>query len=183
MQIDESAINLKTYSKILDSVVTELENIGFLVEKKDNEIIATKHIDYIFALSSWDTLLKPDEQAIFTSKNNLFTKEYELNANIDLTGYSKTAKEINLDKELKELIDIEFNLTLPSKAQENNATVVSGKNLSWKLNYGEVNEIYAKYEILDTGTMVALCASIMLFVAIFIVFLKNKNKNEININV
>lgn len=180
IKISEGAVDLRNYSSMIDSIVLELQQNGFEVERNNEEIKASKYIEYIFALSGGDTLLRPFEQSVFTKENKFFSTIYELNANIDLTGYSTTEKEINLDNEIKELSSINFNLKLPSNAKATNATNDDGKNLSWDLKYGENNQIYAKYIVTDFASIIAVFIAVIVFVIIFVVFFKRKNDNSIN---
>lgn len=180
MKLSDEIVDLRNYSSMIDSIVLELEQNGFEVERNDKEIKASKYIEYIFALAEGDTLLKPFEKSIFTKENKFFSKVYELNANIDLTGYSTTEKEISLDNEIKELANINFNLTLPSKAKQTNATNVDGNNLKWELKYGENNQIYVKYVVADFASIISVFIAVIVFVTIFAVLFKRKNDNSVN---
>jgi hypothetical protein len=172
-------LDIDIYSSVIDSVITELEEMNFNVTRNSNEIKATKRIENIFELSNWDSLIKEVDGDIFSVNKKQFTKEYILNGKIDLTGYSSTNKEMKLDEELKSLLDITFNLTLPSKAIDSNATKINGRNLVWNLEYGEVNFINVNYSLINVETLLLSGVATIVLLGILI-FLIKFNKKKLN---
>lgn len=169
LQFDNSQINIANYSKITDSITEELEEKGFVVETSEKQIKAIKDIENILDLSDWDSLMKSNNGEIFTVDNNFFFKKYNLDAKIDFTGYSTTVKELNLDKELNNLIKIKFAIKLPAKYTSTNADIMVEEDLLvWGLEYGEVNNIQASYRMINVGVISATIGVVVAGILIFI---------------
>ena len=172
MQFDNSQINIADYSKITNSITEELEEKGFVVETSEKQIKAVKCIENILDLSDWDSLIKSNNGTIFTVDNKFFFRKYNLDAKIDFTGYSTTVKELNLDKELNNLIKIKFAIKLPAKYTSTNADIMVEEDLLvWGLEYGEVNNIQASYRMISVG---AISATIGVVVAAILIFILRK---------
>lgn len=178
INIEETEINIDIYSEIIDSIILDLQANDFVVEKTINEIKATKQIDNILELDELDSLIKANGMYIVNSEKGIFTTEYIFDANIDLTGYSKTAKELKLDKELKELLDIKFNLNLPVKSNNSNLEIENSKNLTWDLSYGEENVIKAEYSLINAEIVIIPMLTVIIFAIILIVIKAVKSKKE-----
>lgn len=169
LQFDNSQINIADYSKITNSITEELEEKGFVVETSEKQIKAVKYIENILDLSDWDSLIKSNNGTIFTVDNKLFFKKYNLDAKIDFTGYSTTVKELNLDKELNNLIKIKFAIKLPAKYTSTNADIMVEEDLLvWGLEYGEVNNIQASYRMISVGAISTTVAVVFTAILIFI---------------
>lgn len=172
LQFDNSQINIADYSKITNSITEELEEKGFVVETSEKQIKAVKCIENILDLSDWDSLIKSNNGTIFTVDNKFFFRKYNLDAKIDFTGYSTTVKELNLDKELNNLIKIKFAIKLPAKYTSTNADIMVEEDLLvWGLEYGEVNNIQASYRMISVG---AISATIGVVVAAILIFILRK---------
>lgn len=175
MKIEETEINIDIYSGIIDTIVAELTTNEFVVERTQNEIKATKQIDNILELDELDSLIKANDLYIIKSEKGIFTTDYIFDAKIDLTGYSKTAKELKLDKELKELLDIKFNLNLPVKSSDSNLENKQTKNLSWNLSYGEENILKATYSLINVEIVIIPILTLVIF-AIILIIIKHKKQ-------
>jgi len=178
INIEETEINIDIYSGIIDSIILDLEANEFIVERTEYEVKATKQIDNILELDELDSLIKANDMYIVKSEKGIFTTDYIFDANIDLTGYSQTAKELKLDKELKELLDIKFNLNLPVKSSDSNLEIEQVKNLTWNLSYGEENVIYATYSLINAEIMIIPILTVIIFAAILIVIKIKKDKKQ-----
>ena len=178
INIAETEINIDMYSGIIDSIILDLEANEFVVKRTENEIKATKQIDNILELDELDSLIKANDMYIVESEKGIFTTDYIFDANIDLTGYSKTAKEMKLDKELKELLDIRFNLNLPVKSTESNLEVGQAKNLTWDLTYGEKNIIKVEYSLINIEIVLIPVFAVIIFATILIVIKVVKDKKQ-----
>ncbi len=178
INIEEVEINIDIYAKIIDSIILDLEANEFIVERTENQVKATKQIDNILELDELDSLIKANDMYIIESEKAFFTTDYILDANIDLTGYSKTAKELKLDKELKELLDIKFNLNLPVKSSDSNLEIENSKKLTWNLSYGEENVIKAQYSLINAEIVIIPILAMIIFGIILIVIKVIKSKKE-----
>lgn len=178
INIEEAEINIDIYAGIIDSIILDLEANEFVVERTENQVKATKQIDNILELDELDSLIKANDMYIIESEKAFFTTDYILDANIDLTGYSKTAKELKLDKELKELLDIKFNLNLPVKSSDSNLEIENSKKITWNLSYGEENVIKAQYSLINAEIVIIPVLTIIIFTIILIVIKVIKSKKE-----
>lgn len=178
INIEETEINIDIYSGIIDSIILDLQANDFIVERTTNEVKATKQIENILELDELDSLIKANDMYIVDSKKGIFTTDYIFDANIDLTGYSKTAKELKLDKELKELLDIKFNLNLPVKSSDSNLEIENSKNLTWNLSYGEENVIKAEYSLINAEIVIIPILTLIIFAIILIVIKVIKSRKE-----
>jgi len=178
ISIEETEINIELYSEIVDSIILDLEANEFLVERSQNEIRATKQIENVLELDELDSLIKANDMYIVNSEKGIFTTDYVFDAKIDLTGYSKTAKELKLDKELKELLDIKFNLNLPTKSSDSNLETKQTKNLTWDLSYGEENVLYATYSLVNAEVVIIPILTLIIFTIILIVIKIMKDKKQ-----
>ncbi|MBE5812831.1 MAG: hypothetical protein E7314_04170 [Clostridiales bacterium] len=178
INIEETEINIDIYSGIIDSIILDLEANEFVVERTTNQVKATKQISNILELDELDSLIKANDMYIIKSEKGIFATDYIFDANIDLTGYSKTAKELKLDKELKELLDIKFNLNLPVKSSDSNLGIGQTKNLTWNLAYGQENVIKAGYSLINAEIVIIPILTIIIFAIILIVIKVIKSKKE-----
>jgi len=178
INIEETEINIDIYSGIIDSIILDLEANEFVVERTTNQVKATKQISNILELDELDSLIKANDMYIIKSEKGIFATDYIFDANIDLTGYSKTAKELKLDKELKELLDIKFNLNLPVKSSDSNLGIGQTKNLTWNLAYGQENVIKAGYSLINAEIVIIPILTIIIFAIILIVIKVTKSKKE-----
>lgn len=118
----------------------DAETEGYTIETYENDTIqgfkATKHFDDITSFSfsdlSSDTVSDLKNDGIIIEKKGNYNT-YSQNASIDLSSLAQMGS----------YISIKYSVTLPTKAKENNATIVSneGKTLTWDLTVGEVNQI------------------------------------------
>ena len=178
VKLEDVEINVDIYEGIIDAIVTELETNGFVVERTEETVKATKKIENVLEIDELDSLIKTDATNVVRMEKNFFVTRYYLDAKVDLTGYSKTAKELKLDKELKELLDIKFNLNLPVKSNVSNAEIENGKMLTWKLNYGEENIIKVEYSFINKEIVIIPSIVIAVFVLIFVLLKKYKDKKQ-----
>lgn len=178
VKLQDIEINVEIYEEIIDAIVTELEANDFVVERTKETIKATKEIDNVLEMDELDSLIKTDETSIVRSEKKLFVTKYYLDAKVDLTGYSKTAKEIKLDKELKEFLDIKFNLNLPVKSNSSNSEIENGEMLTWKLNYGEENIIKVEYSLINKEVVIIPLITVAVFGVFFILLKKYKDKKQ-----
>lgn len=178
IKIEDAKINIDIYSGIIDVIIKELETNEFVVTREINKIKAIKEIENILDLDELDSLIKSNGDYIVRSDEGFFTTNYIFDAKIDLTGYSKTAKELKLDKELKELLDISFELNLPSEAKYSNSNVEEGKILAWDLEYGEENIIQVGYSLLNWWAIAAIVLIIVILVVILILLKIRKDKKQ-----
>ena len=178
VELEEAEINVDVYSGVVDSIIKELENNGFVIEKTTNQIRAAKQIDNILELDEFDSLIKANDLYIVREEEGVFTTSYYFDAKIDLTGYSKTAKELKLDKELKELLDINFKLNLPVDSKDSNLEEKQSQNLSWDLIYGEENIIKAEYSLINAEVAIITILTVIIFAIILIAIKFIKTKKE-----
>lgn len=178
VNLEDVEINVDIYEGIIDAIVTELETNGFVVERTEETVKATKKIENVLEMDELDSLVKTDATNVVRMEKNFFVTRYYLDAKVDLTGYSKTAKELKLDKELKELLDIKFNLNLPVKSNVSNAEIENGEMLTWKLNYGEENIIKVEYSFINKEIVIIPSIVIAVFVLIFVLLKKYKDKKQ-----
>lgn len=172
MQIDETKISLKEYNSIIEEIINSLKENNFNVEKLDNGIKATKYIKNILEMSSFDSLLKEEDSNIFSYNEGIFTDKYELNGKIDLTGYSKSQKELKLDEEIKKIVNITLKIKLPTRVKHTNAQQISGDILTWNLEYGKSNEIIASYNLIKVEVIIEILVALVIFGLSFLLMKK-----------
>ena len=177
MELNKSDFEIyqKKYDTTLKHLTSSLEQSGFSINRYDEEekvkFEAKIYLEDIRKIDEFDTLLSPlqEGQPTISYEKNIFGEQYEINAKIDLTSYSETKKDIERDEIIANNLPIEFNLKIPVKVSESNATIDEGSNLTWKLKYNQENVIAAKYEIINYTTIIILC--IILFIVVqFITF-------------
>lgn len=165
-----------TAEDMTESMREQAEKSAYTVDTyEDDEIAgfkAQKHIDDLSTNLSMEEAfgkenVKDQEENGINVKKGLFKTEYSQNAQIDLTNLSN----------LGDSIKIVYKVKLPAKAKENNATEVNGKELTWNLEAGKVNQI----EFTATGINVLPIIIIVLVVvvviaAIVIIFVILKRK-------
>ena len=76
-------------------------------------------------------------------------------------------------------MDLSFNVTLPYKALDSNATKVEndGKNLSWSLTSEKSNTISFEFELYNIYNIIGIAAAGVIFVVIVILSCTKKKKN------
>ncbi len=129
-----------TAEDMVKSMKEQAEESKYTVETyEDDEIAgfkAQKHVDDLSSEMSMqeafgEEYVKDKEGNGINIKKSLFTREYSQNVQIDLTSLS----------DLGDSVKMTYKVTLPAKSKTNNATEVKGKELTWKLKAGEVNQI------------------------------------------
>lgn len=129
-----------TAEDMVKSMKEQATESNYTVETyEDDEIAgfkAQKHVDDLSSEMSMqeafgEEYVKEKEGNGINIKKSLFTREYSQNVQIDLTSLS----------ELGDSVKMTYRVTLPAKSKTNNATEVNGKELTWNLKAGEVNQI------------------------------------------
>ena len=180
IRIDGNSIDEEMYVGILDTIITELETNGFIVQKTENEFKAKKKIDNILTLDEFDSLIKLNKaSSIVTKEEGIFATNYKFDAKVDLTGYSQTAKELKFDELIRENVDIKFNLNLPVKSKSSNSDVEKSKSLIWNLNYGDENFIEVEYSSINKEVILIPVFTVVIFVIILFVINKRKGNETI----
>ncbi len=177
---------------------------GFTYTKKYDNIdkISTKDSVKVELSDIMDSE-KEDIKYFFQKKSSLFKTTYVANFTIDTTSDSSdetdesttaddsTTSNDMIDTEgmteaMMTSMELNYHITLPVKADEHNATTVSndGKELSWKLEYGKVNEI--KYEFTKTNTTAlygcVIGGVLLILLVVILVVLKVSKKKKPNNN-
>lgn len=169
-----------TAEDMVKSMKEQAEESNYTVEAyEDDEIAgfkAKKHVDDLSSEMSMqeafgEEYVKNKEGNGINIKKTLFTREYSQNVQIDLTSLS----------ELGNTVKMTYKVILPVKPKTNNATEVNGKELTWNLKAGEVNQI----EFTATGTNVLPIIIIVLVVLVvagaiiaFIILKKKKGTKK-----
>lgn len=180
IRIDGNSIDEEMYVGILDTIITELETNGFIVQKTENEFKAKKKIDNILTLDEFDSLIRLNRaSSIVTKEEGIFATNYKFDAKVDLTGYSQTAKELKFDELIRENVDIKFNLNLPVKSKSSNSGVEKSKSLIWNLNYGDENFIEVEYSSINKEVILIPVFTVVIFVIILFVINKRKGNETI----
>ena len=196
IRIDGNSINEEMYVGILDTITTELEINGFIVQKTENEFKAEKKIDNILTLDEFDSLIKLNKASSIVTKEEgifdyvtekkfgyaselLLTTDYSVQKIAAMTGYSQTAKELKFDELIRENVDIKFNLNLPVKSKSSNSGVEKSKSLIWNLNYGDENFIEVEYSSINKEVILIPVFTVVIFVIILFVINKRKGNETI----
>lgn len=120
-----------------------------------------------------------DESHLFSVNNG----EYTANFLFDLADETEESEENDQATNYANMFQLSYEVTLPMKPIKSNATTVSedGKTLTWKLEYGKVNEINYSFRIKEPSNIaiVFLITAAVVMVAGSTFIVKNKkNKNK-----
>lgn len=111
-------------------------------------------------------------------KKGIFFDEYKIESNIDIKEIVNEYGKVN-DIMLKGAT-LDFILTMPIKAKENNAIEVSedGKTYTWHLDTSNSNKIIlvANKPNIQNIIIIIVCGVILLFVIIFMLYKKTKKR-------
>lgn len=144
-----------------------------------------KHVDQLEKIKTGNAFALFDKQknkAEITVKKGLFYDTYTLNAGYDLRTLSSKKNDgvaEAVGSMLYDQIDLKFSLTLPMKAETNNASRVLGedefKTYQWDLLPGQNNEITLSTKVLKVNNILySLLVLAVLLIVLFIVLRKRR---------
>ena len=112
---------------------------------------------------------KEEPKAWFQVKKGLFSNKYIAKFTFGSSAEGETMSGSTTSMDLK------YEVTLPSKAGKNNATEKSkdGKTLTWKLEYGKVNEINYEFTKVNTIGYVIIVVVVLAVVCAVVMVVKN----------
>ena len=155
----------------LKDMKEEAKEKGYTIEDYEDDTTygfkASKHVNNIQEEFNVNDEVSDDNEEsgkIIYEKTLLKTK-YSQDSKIDLTNMGED-EEATMLKALMAQMKISYRITLPFKADSNNATTVSedGKTLEWILKVSEVNEI--KFEASQDYGMYALAGLLIIVILI-----------------
>lgn len=184
--------------------IKALEDKGFTATKYEddnwNGYTLTKKYKNIDEISSKDPVTveltdlasneKDNIATFFQKKSGLFTTKYIANFTLDARSDEDDESDEEMDEDMQQLLDrmtasmeLNYHVTLPSKASSSNATKVSddGKTLTWNLKFNEVNDIKYEFAIINPITVaiaVGIGALVIMLVVLFILKGRGQKKAQ-----
>lgn len=112
-------------------------------------------------------LFDQSNDVTLNAENLLFTRELDINTDIDLRNQTDGASEAFLSGLLYSQADVKLRVTLPIKPKTHNADTISedGKTLEWEIELGENNPIQLNVVIPNMTTLLIGCG-ILLFIGL-----------------
>jgi len=165
----------------------ELLERGYEVEERTEEgtyyITVSKNFDNFQEVTYWDIFAAEDENDP-TANELVFTR---LNGNYQFAMPNMMAMDDDMDamslEMMKDYIDAQVKLTLPTEPSEHNAASVSedGKTLEWDLmQIGLDDELTAQFSLGGIGNLmlyIIIGAAALVLILIIILLVKRKSKN------
>lgn len=142
MAAERSLVSLGAVFKgeMFAEIKEDLKSEGYQIDDyRDQEMTGFKAVKIMESLEEIPVIFRYlDEDQFLVVDQGLFSTSYHLFAELDLTGFGPERHIAALVKP-----DLRFALTLPVKAVDHNANLVSedGKTLEWELVPGTVNRI------------------------------------------
>ena len=188
MAIDKSTLALFGDQDPIKEAKSNAEKEGFDVYDYSEENMtgfkAAKHIEKI-ENSSFEGLFAEmgatdDKKESLVVKKGLFTDNYKIDANIDLSAMKATGENAEMTNAMISQIKLALLLTLPVKPKQHNAGNVTddGKTMEWTLVPGDENLIQVEAVIPNILNISIASVAVLVILLLILSYVIRKKRNR-----